>query len=342
MLENNSETRHQWLRYSSQHASLKQARQIVTAWLSYGSGAPASSSKLRKAEAFDVAWTDKQGVHHRTKCRFDDLVEHVVKSCDFDTEAFGLPPIGSLTIRQDFHYSQNVPPKTDHTGTFQVRCVGSLGEAFPLVPTLDREGMIFTSVESVLYGSVVDLRARLVERSAGMVVEGPAWFNDLRMLVNDVVSAVDIALNHLYLLAKHSPKSGWRFVPAKLGERYGRRMEDKLRWVEAITTRPLNAAEPRAAFTELRELRNHLNHFDPPCLAYSVEDAAGWLNLVPRVGELLWEIRKCMGEPLARDLVRWILQRPVGVEPRDRSLPRPAQLATAGYASTRWSRSDGQ
>lgn len=340
MQNTHEEAPHRWLRYSSEHASLKQARKIVTAWLSYGSGAPASSSKLRKAESILVNWTDKEGVPRTTRCRFDDIVDHVVQSCDFDLEALGFPPFGSLTRREDFHYSHNIPPITDHTGAFQVRCVGSLGEEFPLVPTLDREGMIFTSVEGVLYGSVLELRARLVEQSAGMILEGPTWFNALRMLINDVVAAVDITLNHMYLLAKHSPKSGWRFVPARLGERHGRRMEDKLRWVEAITTRQLNAVEPRAAFNELRELRNHLNHFDPPCLAYSVEDAARWLNLVPRVGELLWEIRKCMEEPLARDLVRWLLQRPVTVQPRDPSRPRPTQLATAGYASTRWSNSE--
>lgn len=205
-----------------------------------------------------------------------------------------------------------------------------------MVPTLDREGMIFTSVEGVLYGSVLDLRERLVTRSDDVLLRGPRWFNDLRLLVNDVVSAVDIALTFLYLMAEHAPKAGWHFEPARLGDRHGRRMVDKLRWVEGITGRQLNAIGPRAAFKELCELRNHLNHFDPPCLAYSVDDAAHWLNLVPPVGELLWEIRKCMDEPVSRDLVRWLLQRPVAVVPRDPVRPRPVQLATAGYASTRW------
>lgn len=336
MEQESNPDQHSWLRYAAQHGSRDRARQIVAEWFSYGSQAPASVTHLRKAKHLHVSWIDHTGVKRTARFRFDHLVDTVVRSCDFDTAAMGLPPMGSLTLRSDFHYSHNLPPITDHTGTLKVRAVGSLGPHFPLIPTLDREGMIFTSFDGVLYSSVLELRARLVDQSAGMILEGPRWFNDLRLLVNDVVSAVEIALTYLYQLAEHAPKPGWRFDPSRLGVRHGRRMEDKLRWVEAITSHPLNAPAPRAAFKELRELRNHLNHFDPPCIAYSVDDAAHWLNLVPAVGELLWEIKKCMHEPLSRDLVRWLLLRPVAVLARDPSRPRPAQLPATGYASTRW------
>jgi hypothetical protein len=314
---------HMWLHYRAQHGNRQRARQIVVAWASYySSGKLSSVSQLRKTPMINVMPTDPQSSKKWKSWRFDDLVDAIVQTCDFDVDTLGLPPINSKALPQDFHYSHNIPPTTDHTGTFQIKAVGSLGKDFPLVPTLDREGMIFTSFDGVLHGSVL--------------LRGPRWFNNLRLLVNDVVSAVDIKLTYLYLLAEYAPKPGWRFDKAKLGERHGRRMEDKLRWVEAITGRQLNAPQARGAFKELRELRNHLNHFDPPCLAYSVDDVARWLNLVPMVGELLWEIQRCMDEPLSRDLVRWLLLLPVAVVPRDQTRPRPAQLSTAGYASTRW------
>lgn len=327
---------HHWLRYAARHGDRSLARQIVAAWVSYGMGKPATASKLRKAGWLDVKWNDPQAGPRASRIRFDDVVESVVATGDFDAAALGLPPMLSKSLPADFDYAHNVPPMTDHTGTLKVTAAGSLGAGFPVKPTLDREGMFFTSFEGVLYENVVELHDRLVSGSDDLLMRGPRWFNDLRALVNDVVASVDIALSYLYLLAEYTPKAAWKFDRDKLGPRHGRRMKDKLAWVHAITGQHLDAREGRAAFDELRELRNHLNHFDPPCVAYSVDDAARWLNLVPAVGGLLWQIRRCMDEPLSRLLVRWLLLRPVVVVPRDPSRPRPAQLPTAGYASTRW------
>ncbi|MEQ1568215.1 MAG: hypothetical protein ABMA64_21425 [Myxococcota bacterium] len=327
---------HHWLRYAARHGDRSLARQIVAAWVSYAVGRPATASKLRKAGWLEVKWNDPQAGPRASRFRFEDVVEVVVASGDVDEVALGLPPMTSKSLPSDFHYAHNIPPMMDHTGTFKVSAVGSLGAAFPVRPTLDREGMFFTSFEGVLYENVVELHNRLVMSSDGLLMRGHRWFNDLRVLVNDVVAAVDIALSYLYLLGEYAPKAGWRFDRDKLGPRHGRRMKDKLAWVHAITGQHLDATEGRAAFDELRELRNHLNHFDPPCVAYSVDDAAHWLNLMPAVGRLLWQIRRCMNEPLSRLLVRWLLLRPVVVVPVDPGRHRPAQLPRAGYASTRW------
>ena len=288
-------------------------------------------AQLRKMR--QLTWKDASGQPTSRAWRFDTVVEEVCRTCDFEPKDMGLPSAGSRTLTSDFSYAHDVPAMADAAGPFRVKAVGSLGASFPLIPTLDREGGIFTSFEDVLQQSVVESHARLVDSSDAML--HPPWVNNLRILINDVVSSVDIALNYLYLLAEHNPKLGWRFDRTQLGVRHGRKMEDKLGWVEKITGRPLNARDERAAFRTLRELRNHLNHFDPPCFAYTIEDAACWLNLVPEVGLLLWEMRKCIGEPLPRGLVRWLMLRPVNFSPKDSARPRPPQLPTAGYASTR-------
>ncbi len=323
---------HQWLQHTARHSDRALARQIVASWISYGTGQPTTVSKLRKARHLDVKWQDQQVGPRLNRIRFDDVVEAVVTSGDFDVNALGLPPMASKVLPEEFHYDHNIPP----TGTLQHRVIARLGSNFPLVPTLDREGAVFTSFEGVLHENVVELHERLVARSDELLLHGPRWFNDLRALVNDVVASVDIALSNLYLLAEYAPKAGWRFDRDKLGPRHGRRMAQKLGWVHAITGVHLDSLDGRAAFDELREFRNHLNHFDPPCVAYSVDDAARWLNLVPAVGDLLWQIRRCMGEPLSRPLVRWLLLRPVAVVPLDPSRTRPPQASTAGYSSTRW------
>lgn len=322
---------HAWLKYTAMHGSRERARQIVASWVRYGTSTSMSLPQMRKQR--QLTWTDANGLPTSRAWRFDTVVEEVCRTCDFDPNAMGLPAAGSRTLGADYSYAHDIPPMADATGHLQVRAVGSLGATFPLVPTLDREGGVFTSFESVLHESVVEGHARLIESSATLL--DPRWVNTLRLVINDVISSVDIALNYLYLLAEHNPKAGWRFDAAKLGVRHGRRMEDKLGWVGKITGRPLNAPAGRDAFRTLRELRNHLNHFDPPCFAYTIEDAARWLNLVPEVGVLLWETRNCAGEPLPRGLVRWLMLRPVTFVPKDATRPRPPQLPTAGYSSTR-------
>jgi hypothetical protein len=57
------------------------------------------------------------------------------------------------------------------------------------------------------------------------------WFLDLRTLVSDTVSLVEITLNQLYLKAEYDPLPGWKFDREKLGNRHGRRFKDKLAWV---------------------------------------------------------------------------------------------------------------
>ena len=97
-----------------------------------------------------------------------------------------------------------------------------------------------------------------------------------------------------------------------------------------------NAKSEIDSFNVLRGIRNHLNHFDPPCVVISIDDAADWLNRVHIIGDLLWKIREKLEAPLTRELVEIMLLPLVKVNPRVLRLPRPKQANDAGYKSSTW------
>jgi hypothetical protein len=212
------------------------------------------------------------------------------------------------------------------------------GGAFPIAPTLDREGSVYLSLQAPLMENVVKLYAQLVAHSDQAPGLDMVWLNSFRMLLNDCVSLVDVTLHQLYFMAQNrGAEFGWDFDPQKLGERHGMRVKDKLAWIGKITKRPLGDAQNEVrSFIVLKDLRNHLTHFDPPCFAYTMEDAVGWLNRVADVGRLLWKMRHKMNAQLTPLLIQVILLQPVMFVPSDPSAPRVPQPAGVGYGSTTW------
>lgn len=219
--------------------------------------------------------------------------------------------------------------------TLNFKMPTTLGSSFPLIPTLDREGYAYNSFQLIILRRLIYLRRSLVESSNQYT--NSTWFNDLRSLVGECVSLVDVTLHQLYFKAKHSPLPGWRFEPDRLGRRHARRLKDKLAWVYQITGRELNAEAEIRALTEVKEIRNHLQHFDPPCFCYTLEDATRWLNAVTQVASLIWKIRICAGSPLCMPLVELLTSPPVCFIPKDATLRRLPQGPNVGYGSTRGS-----
>jgi hypothetical protein len=219
------------------------------------------------------------------------------------------------------------------TARFHIQKTLPLGPAFPLRPCLDREGRIFASLHDLLLNRLQVLRSRLVEASANFQQDD--WFHDLRGYIADCVSLVDVTLHQLYFKAQYDPLPGWKFDAAVLGDRYGRRLFDKLRWVGQITGRPLDdAGRERATLATTKALRNHMSHFDPPCLCFTLEDAAQWLNNVHDIATLIWKIRTRAGSPLNSRLTALLLAPKVAFVPLDPSLQRAPQSEGVGYASS--------
>ena len=160
----------------------------------------------------------------------------------------------------------------------------------------------------------------------------PKWFHDLRILINDCITVVDITLHQLYYKAEYNPKQGWRFDREALKKRDGMRMMDMFEWIGKITGQGLdNATAEKEHFRVLKDIRNHLNHFDPPCFAFTIEDVVGWLNRVPHIGRLLWKMRMEMDEPPTNGIVEIITLPLLEFVPRNSSGRRQPQGRGVGY-----------
>lgn len=239
----------------------------------------------------------------------------------------------SIEIKQPFHAPAN--ERNDDSLTFML--ASPLGDKFPIHPKIDREGRAFSSLQNMLLQSWLDLRTRLVEQSH-QFFEGYDWLRDLFMYLNTVVSSVDNTLHQIYYRAKyHDSNVGWTFDEQRLGPATARRLKDKLSWVGQITGQPLdNCKSEVAALVQLKDVRKHIAHFDPPALAFTIEDVAQWLNASFGVAKLLWAIRMRVAQPLSLPLIALLLAREVDWYPRDAGMHRVPQRPDTGYASSCW------
>lgn len=303
----------------------------------------ASRSKLEKAVPQPIRWftesKDEQGTTRRLETTSAPIslrsFEDHLEGGSFDCKRFNL-----FDPRCDWLDASVIgAPKFHATGsdgsalTFQMPT--RFGDGFPLVPTLDREGQAFSSFQTLLQDRILTLRASLVSKSDAF--ESLEWFQDLRSYVSESVSLIDTTLHQLYFKAQYSPLPGWKFDPARLGERHGRRLTDKIKWIYQITGNFFNADAELRSFEEVKNLRNHLQHFDPPCLCFTLEfDVTRWLNTMTDVALLAWKMRRAIGSPLSPSLIRMLLAPAIEFAPERLDRPRVAPSTKVGYASTRW------
>lgn len=211
----------------------------------------------------------------------------------------------------------------------------SYGKNFPIIPKLDREGRSFTSLLPLLTKRIIKMRTILVENSHHPLTS--VWFLDLRTLISDTISIIEITLNQIYIKAEYDPLPHWTFNKEKLGERHGRRFNDKLKWIYQISGKTLDAEPYIKSCNHLREIRNHLMHFDPPSFVITIEETVTWLNEIIDVGYLLIQIRKSIGVNISSDLINFILQKEAFFQPEDPTKKRiPLSFGISGYQSSTW------
>jgi hypothetical protein len=335
--------RHRYFAYVPPKSGERAVRDIALLLLNRYSNQQLSRTKWKAMREFKVDWKkpkygpDGKAVGEESQesvpMSLEALEAHIESERTYDFNKFRLfdPRCNwldaSVDVAPHFHAVDQTSKKAL---TFQIP--SPFGENYPYHAALDREGRAFSSFQGLLLRRVGSLRARLVERSDQALSE--EWFQDFRTLVSECVSLVDTTLHQIYFKAKYDPLPGWKFDEAQLGVRHGRRVTDKFGWVYKITGNHLNADDERRGFVVIKDLRNHLQHFDPPSFCFSLEDAVIWLNEVLSCARLNLAIRQCVGSPLSVPLIELLLQPKIVFVPEHSHAPRVEQAAGLGYSST--------
>lgn len=265
-----------------------------------------SITKLRMMKEFTINITQQEKTWPSKNISFDIIENYLTENNSFDYKVFDLFEFkcewldGNIDISTPQHLvaSDNKSP---------ILCLPlPYGSNFPIEPKLDREGWIFNSLQTKLTERISDLHNKLISNSNKY--DEAEWLFTFLELVSHCVSLVDILLNQLYIKAEYDPKKDWIFDKSILGERHNRRFKDKLHWVKNITGNILDNIEKELkSFIVLKNLRNHTQHFDPPCFGFSLEEMAKWLNMIPDIGLLVYKIRKKISSTLNQSLIKIIL-----------------------------------
>ena len=214
------------------------------------------------------------------------------------------------------------------------------GTAYPIKPKLDREGHFFTTFQPQLIKKIIARRNELVNTSDKALDYN--WVMELRYLINDTFSLLEITLNQFYIKAKYNPETGWKFDEKIVGDKNGRRLLDKLKWIRQITGKEFNCEPERQSLMRLKEVRNHFNHFDPPSLVITLEEVEIWLNDIITIGFLLVRLRKSIGVNISDELVNLIIQKRVIFTPQEAFKERlPLDSKKTGYYSSQWPENKG-
>jgi hypothetical protein len=320
-----------------------------------------SLKRWRKAPHFRISWTDTESKppvqRQSVLLRLDWLVDHLVKHRRLDHSLLNLcPPEKSQRnwMDADLTLFGHYAPCNQAPESLKIRLPLSLGNVFPVVPAIDREGFATSSPQLHLQRGLLAARNRVIRESPALVpqvidrdlgqhaqlmIGRTPPIAALMEFATLFVTIVDITLMQAYYAARYAPnETGLTFDKNKIGAATGRTMDDKLRWVMLLSGNALHAQEELAVFRQMKALRNHLTHFDPPCLAVSIDDVAGWLSNVPALAWLLIKIRLCLGVPVSSPLVEMAMLPPVLAVPRDSHHPRHPLSNDAGYASSTWGR----
>jgi len=337
---NKLKTDHQYLRYEVQSYEKSEIRKLTAYILNHYTKQNISVSKYRKLKPFEFNWTDEKRGQIKGSLSFNDIFEHIIGSGTFDNSIFNLPRLESpiLDSSIDVGLPQPLLSRDGKRETAKLNLPLTLGDNFPISPKLDREGFATSNLQKYVTQNIVNLHKLLVQKSHLACSIRNEWFNNFRMMINECVSAIDMQLHKIYLLAEYrGHELGLSFDQEALGVRHGRRVTDKFNWIVKITGKPLDDARDEVAgFCKIKDLRNHLNHFDPPCFCCTLEDVRNWLNIIPDIGRLLWKIREKFNAQLSAPIVELIMIPKVEFVPLNIADDRPISNEGIGYNTSIW------
>jgi hypothetical protein len=294
----------------------------------------------RDKNQYHINWIDGNKKKQSSKpINYLIIAQYLRDKGYFDCKEFNLSPLEcfwldtSLDVAVNWHTFDHTAP--NGMSIFDGFTKQQFGEKYPIEPKLNREGRSFTTLQPQLINRIRKLRDRLIKNSN--VIVDDDWFFDLRSLISDTISLVEITLTQFYIKAEYDPMPNWTFDKESLGERHGRRFEDKLNWIYKITGNHISAELFMPSFTKLRELRNHFMHFDPPSLVLTIEEATIWLNHIIDTGFLLIRMRDAMDVNSSLALLNFVLQRDAVFNPEPHFAKRlPIGTGKADYESSNW------
>lgn len=289
---------------------------------------------------YTIDWPDQNNKPQKSKpFNYLEIAKSLREAGKYDPKYFNLPAFmcdwldSSVDISINFHRfdegSKVALTMLDGTPEKQY------GKDYPIKPRLDREGHFFTTFQPQLIRRIIKSRTNLVLESHNALHYD--WILDLRTLINDSISLLEITLNQIYIKAKYDLPEGWEFNIEKLGDKHGRRLTDKLKWIRQLSGKNLDIENEMNSLNQLRELRNHFNHFDPPSLVVTLEESVNWLNQIIDLGYILIKIRETLGLQISNDLINFILQKEVQFIPQP-SFSKRLKLNSklSGYESSTW------
>ncbi|MCF2150670.1 hypothetical protein IQ276_030455 [Desmonostoc muscorum LEGE 12446] len=313
--------------------------QVTVELLNFYSNQNLSRKKWIKKPEFIVNYDNDNKKIHSKPISYGIISKYIYYNNSFSSDNFDLFRYecfwldNTIDIQIDFH---KFDPDSTETLAIVLPQDQMYGEKYPIHLKIDREGHIYTSMQRALIQRIISLRNQLVIQSNEALLSD--WIFDLRTLIGDAISLVDITLHQFYNKAQYDPLPGWNFEKQKVGEKFGRRFIDKLKWIGLITGNPLdNARDELSSFHKLREIRNHMMHFDPPSLVVPLEEAAIWLNQIVDVAFLVSKIRDKIGANGSTSILNFMLQKEVIFVPKPSFTARlPLNSRESGYLCSCW------
>jgi hypothetical protein len=332
---------HKFIQRTSSKPRVAEVNQISADILNCYTKQKLTVTKYKKLGRLKLSWSDQQG-NNETTVSLNEITAFVMDNRTFDPKAFGLPAFPNNWLDGTVALAKPDGPivSTDGTRYLPFDLPAHFCPDSPVVPCLDREGLIFSSFQHAIFKNIVRLHLKVVDEcDSAFDLSEPNWIHDLRFLINECVTAIDMTLNQLYLRAKFSTKlpPGWHFDEKTAGPRHGVRMMEKFCWIFQITGNHLEyAGKEKDSFRFLKDLRNHINHFDPPCFCCAMEEVADWLNKISDIGRLLLKIRAAMGVHINPGIIEIITLPCVHFVPKHQGVGRLPIRPDIGYGSSTW------
>ncbi|MBI9010554.1 MAG: hypothetical protein JEZ05_11075 [Tenericutes bacterium] len=332
-------SRHKYLFYEENKKMRVAVRYVAKEILNDYLQSDKSITQLKKMKMFKINCYEQSGDKRKEwkseNISYDLILENIENNNTFKFEEFKAVELKCRWL--DGNIDISLPQFfIDPNGqTVKLNLNMPFGEKFPIHPTIDREGCMYNSFQNALAKRILYNHKKLVDESYDFLTSD--WLYDLITLISNSVSLVDITLNQLYIKAEYDPLPNWKFDKERLGERHNRRLTDKIKWVSQITGNNLYDIEKELkSLKEIKDLRNHTQHFDPPCFGYSLEDVAKWLNMISDIGMLVHKIRKRLKSVTNIYIYEIILLPKVLINGNVLFDRNRVPQENTGYDSTRW------